>query len=312
MMEWLRWYQGTATDPKWRVVAIESGQPVAVVLAVWAMMLERAAQSDERGTIDGWSDRVAGAALDVPGDAVTAVRSAMQCLVLDGDRITGWEKRQPKREDGSAERAKAWRDRKKNATEPTDPDKNGKRTHANANERTRTLEEIRGEERTTTATVSNETGAVPRAGEAQVIDLQERRPSAPPDPAVLMMPYVRKHFRLGQGWPGRNHREKRQAEGRCLGVLRELLNAGVSPETVAEALRGAVLLRDRGDLQREGWVRVDEPINTRILLHKNESGPCFWQRATDAYRRSLEPEDDATSPDAGGLQPVVVEIRRAG
>lgn len=134
-MDWLRWYAGTSTDPKWRVVAVESGQPVAVVLAVWAMMLERASASEERGCIDGWNDRVAGAALDVPADAVEAIRGAMQGLVLDGNHLSGWEKRQPKREDGSAERSRAWREKKKQ-----------ERTQANAPERNRPLEESRREE----------------------------------------------------------------------------------------------------------------------------------------------------------------------
>jgi len=63
----------------------------------------------------------------------------MQGRVLDGDYLKGWEKRQPKKEDGSAERSKAWREEQKrkkeeverletltNATErnrPTDTDK---------------------------------------------------------------------------------------------------------------------------------------------------------------------------------------------
>jgi hypothetical protein len=113
-MEWLRWYAGTVTDPKWRVVAAESGQPLAVVLSVWALMLERAGGNEQaRGTIAGWSDRVGAAALDLGADAVARVREAMQGLVLDGDRVTGWEKRQPKREreDSSTERVRRYRER---------------------------------------------------------------------------------------------------------------------------------------------------------------------------------------------------------
>src|SRR5690606_31641976 len=47
--------------------------------------------------------------------------------VMDGDRVAGWSKRQPAREDGSAERAKAWRERRKERAEL-------ERTHANAEE----------------------------------------------------------------------------------------------------------------------------------------------------------------------------------
>lgn len=140
-MDWLRWYTGTVTDPKWRLVAVESGQPVAVVLAVWAMMLERAGRDGEgRGTITGWNDRVAGAAIDVKGDAVGAVRAAMQGLTLDGDRLTGWESRQPRREreDHSTDRVRRFRERKREER---------RETPCNAGERP---EESRGEESTET------------------------------------------------------------------------------------------------------------------------------------------------------------------
>ena len=43
---WLRWHIGTWNDPKWRLIAKRSGQPVAVVVAVWAAMLERAWTQD--------------------------------------------------------------------------------------------------------------------------------------------------------------------------------------------------------------------------------------------------------------------------
>lgn len=159
---------------------------------------------------------------------------------------------------------------------------------------------------------------------AEVIDLAERRPSepaAPPtdrparpaDPAVEMMPWVRKHFRLGQGWPGRNAKEQRQGEARCLGLLRELIAKGRTPEDVANALRGAVLLRDSGELQRRRWVRIGEPMFTRILLKTNEGGPSFWQEALDAYAREVDRKADAgdqPGESRGGLQPVVIEIRR--
>ena len=47
-MNWFRWYTGTATDPKFLVVARLAGQNVAAVVAVWAMLLERASDAGER------------------------------------------------------------------------------------------------------------------------------------------------------------------------------------------------------------------------------------------------------------------------
>jgi hypothetical protein len=98
-MKWLRLYHDTVTDPKWRLVAIDSGQPLTAVLAVWMSMLINASQSAERGTLEGWDDRVAGAAIDLRPDAVRCIREAMQGLTLDGLRLTGWGKRQRSSDD---------------------------------------------------------------------------------------------------------------------------------------------------------------------------------------------------------------------
>lgn len=139
-MDWLRWHHGTVNDPKWRVVAADAGVKVRDVLAVWAAMLECASQAEQRGTLVGWNDRVVGAALDMTGDEVAAVRAAMDGLVLDGDRISAWDKRQSKREDGAAVRAKEWRERK--------------RTQANADERTGTPDKIREDKKEITPSLS--------------------------------------------------------------------------------------------------------------------------------------------------------------
>lgn len=131
---WVRLWNDMPTDPKWRVVAKRSGRPLAEVLSVFVMMLTNAgANATERGTLCNWCDEDIAVALDMEPDHVAAIRQAMQGKTLDGDRLSGWEKRQPKREDGGAERAKAWRERT--------------RTQPNATERTRTLrEEERREE----------------------------------------------------------------------------------------------------------------------------------------------------------------------
>jgi hypothetical protein len=149
LMEWLRWYHGTTTDPKWRMIAKRTGQPVAVVVAVWAHMMETAGQATERGTLDGWRDDVTAALLDMEEADVRSIREAMRGLTIDGETLPAWAKRQPKREDGSAERARRWRESKKE-----------ERTQPNATERAGTPEERRVEKRTDLKeTVSNETGA---------------------------------------------------------------------------------------------------------------------------------------------------------
>lgn len=111
-MNWVRLWQDMPTDPKWRVVAKRSGRPLSEVLAVFVHMLTNAgANATERGVLERWCHDDIAAALDIEPEHVEAIYDAMQGKTLQGDALTGWEKRQPKREDGSAERAKAWRER---------------------------------------------------------------------------------------------------------------------------------------------------------------------------------------------------------
>lgn len=116
-MDWFRWHNRTVTDAKWRAVARRTGLPVASVVGVWAAMCENANQSPTRGTLAGWSDEDAAAALDLETEQVAAAREAMQGKVLDGDALTGWEKRNPRREDATAaERKRRQRDMSRTVT----------------------------------------------------------------------------------------------------------------------------------------------------------------------------------------------------
>ena len=112
------------TDPKWRVIARKSGQRVGDVIAVFNfLMVSASANADERGRTQNVVCEDLAAALDLSESDVEAIITAMTGKVITEDGyLTGWEKRQPKREDSSAERAKAWRDERK-------------RTQANAQER---------------------------------------------------------------------------------------------------------------------------------------------------------------------------------
>lgn len=132
MSNWVRLWEDMPNDPKWRVIAKRSGRPIAEVLAVFVHMMTNAGTSADRGTLAGWNDEDVAAALDMEPEHVEAIRDAMQGKTLEGEKLSGWEKRQPKREDGAAERAKEWRERQKleaernrtqeNAPEP--PEKN--------------------------------------------------------------------------------------------------------------------------------------------------------------------------------------------
>lgn len=150
-MEWCRLYHDMVTDPKWRVVARRAGRPLTEVVAVWTLMLTTASQATPRGEIVGWVDEDAAAALDMDPDDVGAIRDAMQGKVLDDERLTGWERRQPKRErdDSSAERVKAHRERQKAQRNTTE-------TPRNATERPETP---RGDKSREESSVPDGTGA---------------------------------------------------------------------------------------------------------------------------------------------------------
>jgi len=114
---WIRLHDDMPNDPKWRSISRRSLRPVCEVIAVYVHMLINASagfgKAEDRGSLRGWNDEDVGAALDMESESVTAIRTAMQGRVLAGDRLTGWKKRQPPREDASAERTKAWREKQK-------------------------------------------------------------------------------------------------------------------------------------------------------------------------------------------------------
>lgn len=115
MTDWVRLWHDMPTDPKWRTIARKSGQPLPCVIALFNLIMVNASgNADERGTLRNWDSEDAAAALDMEPEAVTAIMAAMEGKVLDGGRLTGWEKRQPKREDdGAAERKRAQRERER-------------------------------------------------------------------------------------------------------------------------------------------------------------------------------------------------------
>jgi len=116
MANWVRLWEDMPTDPKWRVIARRAGRPISEVLAVFVFMMTNAGASGS-GALSGWDDEDVAAALDIEPQAVESIRNAMQGKTLDGENLTGWDKRQPKREDNSYERTKAWRERKNGVTQ---------------------------------------------------------------------------------------------------------------------------------------------------------------------------------------------------
>jgi hypothetical protein len=137
--QWLRLWHDMPTDPKWRTVAKVSGQRIGDVMAVYLHLLVCASNATERGRTHSFNCEDVASALDIETEQVALIVDAMQGRVLDGDMVAGWEKRQSAREDGSAERAKAWREAQKAS-------KNADRTQANAAERNQTPDKDKSRE----------------------------------------------------------------------------------------------------------------------------------------------------------------------
>lgn len=124
-MPWLRWYQGTAFDPKFRLVARRSGQRIGDVVAVWAFLLEQAGGSADRGHPGSIDFETIDEALAMDEGAAQAIYTAMVDRgLIDADgRIVSWDKRQPKREREdatAADRKREERRRKAGAATPPD------------------------------------------------------------------------------------------------------------------------------------------------------------------------------------------------
>lgn len=124
MTDWFRSWHGAPTDPKWLGIAKRTGVAPGIVVAVaWALM-DRASQASDRGSIEGYDAEGLAAFFGCEPEHVDEI---VGCMIDRGmvahSRFMAWEKRQPKREDGAAERAKEWRERNRtqpNADEPPD------------------------------------------------------------------------------------------------------------------------------------------------------------------------------------------------
>lgn len=122
---WLRLWHDMPNDPKWRTIARVSKQPLALVQATYIHILVDASRNVTRGHVTVTFEDLA-SALDCDASQIEDIYNAMQGRVLDGNELTGWALRQPKREDAgnpatgaksAAQRKREQRERKKEALE---------------------------------------------------------------------------------------------------------------------------------------------------------------------------------------------------
>ncbi len=118
---WFRWYSGTWSDPKLRLVARHAKKPLADVITTWAICLEHASDADPRGQLQNVDFDAVDCCLDWPEGHFRLIYGHLQKrgLIDESGAIVAWSKRQPKREredDNSTERVKALRERQRHAT----------------------------------------------------------------------------------------------------------------------------------------------------------------------------------------------------
>ena len=112
-MEWLRWFHGTASDPKWPLIARKAGVSIGVVVSVWAALLEHASQDEARGCVANFDALTFDVLYGYEDGTCAAVVSALEERgVISGGCIAAWDRRQVQ-DENAAERKRLQREREK-------------------------------------------------------------------------------------------------------------------------------------------------------------------------------------------------------
>ena len=122
MATWFKWFENTTNDPKFKLVARRSGQPLVSVIGVWAATLERASEAKARGDISGLIPEVLDCQLDLEDGSSAKILEEMEAIGLIHDgRVAAWDNRQGTRATSatsataktSTERSREYRQRRK-------------------------------------------------------------------------------------------------------------------------------------------------------------------------------------------------------
>lgn len=93
-MDWLRLWHDMPTDPKFKTIAKESRQPLAIVLSVYLFLLVDGSKNSPRGHVSIKNEDIA-SGLDVDEDTVDIILGSMDGRLISDGYLTGWDKRQP-------------------------------------------------------------------------------------------------------------------------------------------------------------------------------------------------------------------------
>lgn len=117
-MPWFKWWDGTAADMKFRMVAEDCKLPVACIVGAWAYLLEHASRSVDRGSIADVDYELMSYTLQIPDCETVCNAMKRRKLLHENGEITKWEDRQGKREKSepsgaSSERVRRFREKQK-------------------------------------------------------------------------------------------------------------------------------------------------------------------------------------------------------
>lgn len=149
MTSWFRSWHGAPTDNKWLVIAAKAKVKPGVVSAIAWSLFDHASQNDDRGSVADFDAETYAVFSGFDESEVQAVITAMRSkgVITEDGRLAAWDKRQPKREDDSADRVRGYRKRqnvtKKSVTQCNAESRNV--THGNNTEAEADTEQNRAE-----------------------------------------------------------------------------------------------------------------------------------------------------------------------
>lgn len=91
---WVRLWAGMTTDPKWQTIARKSGQPRALVIALFTHLMLEANEAEKRGRLDELNIEDIASALDMDEEVVQSILDVMQGRVIEDGGIVDWPQHQ--------------------------------------------------------------------------------------------------------------------------------------------------------------------------------------------------------------------------
>lgn len=187
-MPWFKWWDGTAADMKFRMLAEKVSIPVASILGIWSYMLEQASRHPERGTVADIDLGLMSYTLQMSEADIETVRNGMKRygLVTETGDIAKWEDRQAKREKSepagaSTDRVQRYREKQKamknNGLDGGNADVTDETDETAGNGTKRPKRKIRGREEEEVETMSKPAASDAPIDAEHVEKRAKRRPS---------------------------------------------------------------------------------------------------------------------------------------